>query len=264
MIALNRLLTVLCALPFLTAGFAKAEMNELQAKAAATDLVRKKMGFEVSHQLRATRREDWEDDLFRLQVKIKGQIAKAAYFFEITENGYFVLSPDEAVYVNSADGERVWAVAVAMKEGLAYGLYGFPDGDTEFHRLVSSARLDVRSEADAETAALLFFMTVKDPRAQTVVFQAKQLSRKVEDFFTSKLSEAKAQSRSLAWWRGFAAVKATDQLGVKSSRTNDRYTASLTYVRSEDGEHLQLAKMELRVSNAGVCEIAGTKVIYRP
>jgi hypothetical protein len=243
---------------------AKAEMSELRAKGAATELVRKKMGFEASHQLRAIRREDWEDELFRLQVKVRGQIAKAAYFFEIAESGYFVLSPDEAVYVNSADGERIWTVAVPVKDEPAYGLYGFPDGDVEFRKLVTSARLDIRSEADAETAALLFFMTVKDPRGQTIVFQPKQLSRKAEDFFASKLPEAKAQSRSLAWWRGFAAIKATDQLGVKSTRTNNGYTASVAHLRSEDGEHLQLAKMELRVSNAGICEMVSTKAIYRP
>jgi hypothetical protein len=206
--------TVLCTLPFLTGGVAKAQVNELRAKTAATDLVRKKIGLEASHPLRATRREDWEDELFRLQVKVRGQIAKAAYFFEITESGYFVLSPDEAVYVNSVDGERIWTVAVSMKDEPAYGLYGFPDGDTEFRKLVTSARLDVRSEVDAETAALLFFTTVKDPRGKTIVFHPKQLSRKAEDFFASKLPERKARSRSLAWWRGFAAVKATDQLGV--------------------------------------------------
>ena len=264
MITPIQLSTVLCALSCLAGGAAKAEMSELRAKAAATDLVRKKMSFNSSHQLRATRREDWEDDLFRLQVKIKGQIAKAAYFFEITESGSFVLSPDEAVYVNSADGERMWTVAVAVKEELAYGLYGFPNGDAEFRSLASSARLDVRSEADAETAALLFFTTVKDPRGQTVVFHTKQLRHKVDDYFTSKLPEAKAEARSAAWWRSFAGAKIRDQLGVKSARISDGFAASVTYIRSDDSGHLQLARMELRVSSAGACDVADTKVVYRP
>lgn len=263
MMAYIRLFTVLCTLPFLTGWLAKGQINEPRAKAVATDLVRKKMGFEASHQLRATRREEWEDELFRLQVKVKGQIAKAVYFFEITESGYFVLSPDEAVYVSSADGERIWTVAIPRKDESAYGLYGFSDGEAEFRRLVSNARLDVRSEADAETAALLFFNTVKDPRAQTFVFHARQLRHKVEDYFTSKLPEAKAESQASAWWRGFAAAKSTCQLGVKSTRTNDGYSASVTFLRSEDGGKLELARMELTVSNAGVCDLAGTKVVHR-
>lgn len=259
-----RLLTVLYAFLFLAGGLAKAEMSEVRAKAAATDLVRKRMGLDSSHQLRATRREDWEDDLFRLQAKIKGQIAKAAYFFEITESGYFVLSPDDAVYVTTNDGKHLWTVAVPVKGELAYGLYGFPDGEAEFCRLVASARLEVGSEADAETAALLFFTAVKDPRGQTVVFQPKQLRRRVEDYFMSKLPEPKAESRSLAWWRGFAAAKPTAQLGLKSARTSDGYTASVTHIRSVDGKYLQLARLELKVSSAGACHATGTKIVYRP
>jgi hypothetical protein len=257
-------LTFLCAVMVLTRGVATAEMSELRAKAAAVDLVRMKMGFDSSHQLRATRREDWEDDLFRLQVKIKGQIAKAAYFFEVTESGYFVLSPEEAVYVSTADGERLWTVAVPLKGDASYGLYGFPEGETGFRGLVSSARLDVRSEADAEAAALLFFTTVKDPREQTVIFKSRQLKHKVENFFLAKLPEPKADSRSLAWWREFTAAKLSDKLGVKSARTTSGYAVSVTHIRSEDNMRLELARLDLRVSSAGACEVTGTALIYRP
>ena len=55
-------------------------------------------------------------------MKVKGEIAKAAYFFEVTETGYLVLSPDEAVYVSATDGKRSWVVAVPKKVGSAYGL----------------------------------------------------------------------------------------------------------------------------------------------
>lgn len=259
-----RLFTFLCAVSLLTAGFSRAEINESRAQTAAMDLVRKKMGLEPSHQLRATRKEDWEDDLFRLQVKIKGKIAKAAYFYEVTENGYFVLSPDEAVYVNSADGERIWTVAVPVRDEPPYGLYGFPDGAAEFCRLVRSTRLDVHTEADAETAALLFFTTVKDPRQQSVVFGAMQVRHRVEDYWMSKLPEAKAEARSSAWWRGFGATRSGTQLGVKATRAGDGYNASITYISSDDGRHPQLSSMEVRISGIGACDVVSTKVIYRP
>jgi hypothetical protein len=258
------LFAFLCGLSILMAGAARAEMNECRARTSAMDFVRKKMGLEPSHQLRATRREDLEDDLFRLQVKVKGQIAKAAYFYEVTENGYFVLSPDEAVYVNSADGERMWMVAVPIGEEPPYGLYGFPDGAAEFCRLVRSARLDIRADADAETAALLFFTTVKDPRRQNIVFGAMQLRHRIEDYWTSRLPETKAESRSSAWWRGFGATKSGSQLGVKVTRAGDGYDASVTFISSDGGKYPQLTSLAVRVSGIGACDVVGTKVVYRP
>jgi hypothetical protein len=263
MAATTRLLTFLYALAFLPGGLVKAEVDELRAKVAAANLVRSKMGFDASHQLRAIRREDWEDDLFRLQVKIKGQIAKAAYFFEVTESGYFVLSPEEAVLVSTTDGERLWTVAVGVKDEAAYALYGFPDGDAEFRRLVGASRLEVRSENDAETAALLFFTTTRDPRVQTVVFHSRQLKHKIENYFLSKLPEPKADSRSSVWWRGFAAAKLSDHLGVRSARTTGGYAVSITHIRSEDGKQPQVLALRLSVSNAGYCETTGTTVVYR-
>lgn len=256
-------LTVSCAFLLLAGGPAKAELNELRAKAAAIELVRVKMGFDATHQLRASRREEWEDGLFRLQVKIKGQIAKAAYFFEVTENGYFVLSPEEAVQVSTMDGSRFWTVAVPKREDAAFGLYGFPDGESEFRRLVSDARLNVRSQSDAEAAALLFFTAVKDPRGQMIVFHSRQLKHRVENYFLAKLSEPNADSRSLAWWRGFAAAKLSDQLGLKSVPTGGGYTVSVTHTRSADGEHLELVSLVVTVSGVGACEVKNSRAIYR-
>ena len=257
-----RLIAASCALAFMAGTPARAEVDESRAKITAVDFVRKKMGFDSSYQLRATRREDWEDDLFRLQVKIKGKIAKAAYFFTVTESGYFVLSPDEAVIVSTTDGERLWSVAVQLNDEAAYGLSGFPDAELEFRRLVGGARLVVRSEVDAETVALLFFTTVKDPREQTVIFRPRQLKHKVEDYFTSKLPEPKADSQSSMWWRGFVAAKLSDQLGVKSTRTSSGFGVSITHIQS-DGNRLGLGVLNLKVNSAGSCESAGTTSLYR-
>jgi hypothetical protein len=256
-------LGILCFL-LLPLRVARAEVNEIGARGAAIDFVRTEMGFSSSHQLRATRREDWEDDLFRLQVKIKGQIAKAAYFFMITEEGYFVLSPDEAVLVNSTDGKRLWTVAVAVKDGAPYGLHGFSDGEAEFARLVNGARLQVRSDTEAEVAALLFFTTVKDPQSHTIVFRSSELRHKIEDYFLSKMPEQKAESRATTWWRGFTAAKLAGQIGVRSAETSDGYVVSITLIRAENSDRLKLARLRLRVNATGAPEALDTAVVYGP
>jgi len=242
-------------------GYANGQTDELRAKVVAADLVRKSIGVDSSHQLRATRREDWEDELFRLQVKIKGRIAKAAYFFEVTESGYFVLSPEESVHIATVDGERSWVVAVPTGPGSAYGLYGFPNGENEFLRLAEGARLDIRSETDAEADALLFFTTVKDPRQLTVVFRSRDLKRRVEDYYSSRLPEPKAENQAASWWRGFLTAKLGDRLGVKSNAAGDGFEVTLSHIRA-DKNRLGLAISNLRVSKAGACEVIRTSFLH--
>jgi len=253
---------VLMALVALVGAFGSEQTSECTAKAAARDLVRRTMAWDSSHQLRATRREDWEDDLFGLQVKVKGNIAKAAYFFEVTETGYFVLSPDEAVYVDTMDGRRYWVVAVSKKVGEAHGLYGFPRAAAEFRTLASDSHLAVQSEADAKATALLFCETVKDPRGLMLVFHSRQLKRRVEDFFLSKLPESKAERRSRTWWRGLTTRKRAPKLGVAVTTSGEDYTVTVPLIRSHDGETLQLLVLALTVRSTGACTETGAKVLY--
>jgi len=246
----------------ITASVAKGEMDEVRAKVAALEVVRRYLGVDSTHQLRAMRMEDWEDDLFRLQIKVKGRIAKAAFFFEVTETGYFVLSPDEAVHIISNDGQRAWVVAVQARDGTAYGLNGFANAETEFGMLIRGAGLDVRVEADAEAAALLFYMMVRDPRGQSLVFSSRELKRKAEEFFGARLPDAKADSQTSDWWRGFVKAKLGSQIGLKSIKTSTGFDVFITSIRTED-KSLELVKIGLRVNREGLCEPIGTTRIYR-
>ena len=63
--------------------------------------------------------------MFSFQLKIKGKIAKFAYFYEVTESGYEIVSPDEVLVHSSTDGTRKWFVAVSRQSGTTYGLFGF-------------------------------------------------------------------------------------------------------------------------------------------
>ena len=159
-------------------------------------------------------------------------------------------------------GSVFWVVAVATSAGSAYGLYGFPNGETEFRRLVSETRLSVRAEADAEADALLCFATVKDPRQQTLVFRSRDLRRKVEDYFAFRLPESKADNQVTGWWRGFLAAKLGGRLGVTSHRVGDGYEVAIAHTRA-DNKRIGLAVSNLRVSETGACEVIGTSLLYR-
>jgi hypothetical protein len=105
-------------------GVSQGQISEQQAKAIAEVATRTAAKYSESHLLRAHRREDIEDNLFRFQRKPKGQIEKAAYFYELSDEGYYVLSPSEAVYVDAADGHVVRLIAISTRSGEAYC---FPD-----------------------------------------------------------------------------------------------------------------------------------------
>ena len=122
MAASSQFKVVAVVLPVLAIAVANAQTTESEARLVDAQAVRDSMNFESSHHLRVTRREDWEDILFGLQLSIKGQIAKAAYFFEVTETGYFILSPDEAVYVSSMVSVLPDMLKTAMPAGAKLGL----------------------------------------------------------------------------------------------------------------------------------------------
>lgn len=239
-----------------------AQSDEIGARATAMELVRKAEGFEASHPLRATRREDWEDDLFGLQVRVQGRIAKAAFFFEVTQTGYFVLSPNEAVYVGSDDGIRIWIVAVASQSGEPIGLFGFPNPEDGFRELTSLSQLRIDSADDAKRAALLYFATVQDPGAKTLVSHALDLKHQVEDFFFARLPEAQAQTAASRWWSGFQKGKPT-ALGSAAEPSENSYRVSTTRLVSQDRNTLELVELSYQVSASGVCEQTGRKTRFR-
>ena len=86
---------LILVLLLLTGVVCQGQVSEQQAKEKAATATRREENYPESHLLRAHRREDLEDDLFRAQIKVLGRIAKAAYFYELTNEGSFVLSPDE-------------------------------------------------------------------------------------------------------------------------------------------------------------------------
>src|SRR5271155_3635933 len=122
---LLHLLAIPLMLAFLSSKGSCGDIQDGQAREKAKAAVRSAMQFPSTHFLRAVRDENMEEDLFSFQAKIKGRIAKFAYFYEVIENGFEIVSPEEVISHGSVDGTRKWLIAVSRQTGTVYGLLGF-------------------------------------------------------------------------------------------------------------------------------------------
>lgn len=235
------LATILVVGLFGCAPLSGAVTDERTAERAAADLVRQHMRLPESQPLRVTRREDWEDALFATQIRVQGRIAKAAYFFEITEDGYFVTSPHEAIVVSTMDGGRVWVVAVARSDNEAVGLYGMARPNEGFRQMAEAAKLSVRTPADAERLAALYFSVVLDPRDQLLALGPLELRHRAEHYYHSKLPEKQARVRADRWIRRIRKELSSLQLGLTTKEDGGAFAVSIA--------HLGLGKEDLELNH---------------
>lgn len=238
-----------------------AQVDELQAKSLADAAARKQLNLSESKLLRVHRREDLEDDLFYHQRKIRGKIAKAAYFYEITENGEFVISPDEAITVTTQDGVRKWLVAISVKDGQSYALYGFKDKEAAFDNLARDSSLNVDSEIDARLYSYFYFKVVKDLFDKRLVFSSRQLRHEVEDYYSYHYPEAKAEGLYKSWWKNYSSKKQAVNFGANAQKVSDKFAVTMT---SLDGlnKNPQLNLWELRITLEGNVQDVNMKPIY--
>ncbi len=222
------LLVISC---LLTPAVSSAQVGELAAKEIAANYVRELTSQDASDPLRVSRREDWEDDLFSIQLRIVGRIAKAAYFFEVTTDGTYVLSPDKAITVTTSHGTRRYVVAVSTSTGEAFALYGLPHPEIGFQMLAVRSNLRIESDYDARNFAWLFFATVHDPTDTQIVYTVRHLRRKVEDRYYS-VAGAKTERIATKWWRRFKKSTMPVPWWVSASRMNDGtgFDRSVTYL----------------------------------
>lgn len=243
-------------------GLCQAQVDEQRAKTIAETATRTAANYSVSHLLRAHRREDLEDDLFRFQRKLKGQIEKAAYFYELSDEGYFVISPDEAVYVQSEDGHLVRLVAVSTRSGEAYLLFGFKKAALEFNRLAKDAALRVSSTKDAEQYARLYFTVVADLSAARLMLNSRQLKHSIEDYFFSNYDEKKAEGLFKQWWLGFSSERLPFQFDASTSSNSLGYETTLAAVSGSTKRTPLLDLWILQIASDGPCEVKTIRTVY--
>ena len=245
--------------------FCSAQVSDEQAKSIAVTAIRKKINFSESKPFRIHRREDLEDDLFGLQVKIKGQIAKAVFFYEVTENGYFVLSPNEAIYATSNDGSLSWVAAISTKTGELYGLSGFENSELAFNRLAKDAKLSISTEGQAYLYALLYNRVVNDLSDSNLVLDERQARHKAENYFYMSYSAKNASSLFQSWLAGFAKAKRKAKLGITVTQGLGEYLATITYftyLSSNKKKIPQLNSYTISISSDGLSKLNTRSVIY--
>ena len=254
------LLVISC---LLTPAVSSAQVGELAAKEIAANYVRELTSQDASDPLRVSRREDWEDDLFSIQLRIVGRIAKAAYFFEVTTDGTYVLSPDKAILRVSSHGTMRYVVAVSTSTGEAFALYGLPHPEIGFQLLAVRSDLRIESDYDASNFARLFFATVHDPTDSQVVYGERNLRRHVEDVYYSRRGD-KGQRIAKRWWRGFKRVSMPVDWWASAAPRGDQsgFDVSITYLIGTIDRTLQLRAICIAVKPDGELEVAGDEVIF--
>lgn len=243
----------LVLLAFLSLASSAAQLTEENAKQRVFEFVRAKAGLEPDHFLRATRNEDFEDQLFSAQMKIAGQIRKAAQFYRVTETGYEVVPPAKAVLHTSTDGQRSWQVAIDPVAGNVFGLSGFSAEPREsFNDLAVLARVRIDTEDAALNWAVLYVQTALQEKAGTLVTSAVDLRRRVEDVVEAYRLSRKRPISSRQWIDDLAKSKATLVYGMKATRDagggfrvlGDSLVASETHVP-------QLVRLSFHVAGDG-------------
>ena len=243
-------------------GVCQGQVDEQRAKAIAETATRTAANYSQSHLLRAHRREDIEDDLFRFQIKVQGKIAKAAYFYEVSGEGHFVVSPSEAVFVTSEDGHLIRIVAVSTKSGEAYLLSGFKNAAVEFNRLAKDAALSISSNNDAQQYARFYFTVVADPSAARLMLSSRQLKHRIEDYFFSNYDEKKAEGLFKQWWSGFLSERLPFQFEASTSLNSLGYEATLATVSGSTKRTPLLDLWILQIAPDGPCEVKTIRTVY--
>ena len=243
-------------------GACHGQISEQQAKATAEKATRVGDHFPDSTLIRVHRREDLEDDLFGFQTKTKGKIAKAAYFFEVSTEGAFVLSPNEAVYIISEDGHLLRLVAISARSGEAYLLSGFSDAASEFNRMVTDTSLRISSTKDAEMYAGFWFTATTDPSSNRVIYNERQLKHKVEDYFFYNYPEDKAGHLYNKWWLGFSSAHLNPPFDRVATKSDLGYETPVAAMSSLAAKMPLLELWTLKISPNGICEMKNIRTIY--
>lgn len=241
MIVNNLVLTLFCGLVAVSIA-AMAAKNQGASDSLdgtfehqACDYVRTRLGFGPAKFLRAVRREDFEDDLFAEQSKIRGEVHKAARFFEVTETGYEIVSPDEAVFHSSVDGAGRWLVAVSSKSNRVYGLVGFEDALKSFNMLTQDSNVVVVTEPSARSWAFFFLKAVIAGRNGFWLSGPFDLRRAVEDVLEGHAQSAAHPITASQWMRNLQSHKVRPVVGMVIHRLEDGYEVSADSVSSTGG-----------------------------
>jgi hypothetical protein len=235
-----------------------SEITEAVARQRTFDYVRAQLQLGRDHFLRATRREDLEDDLFAAQMKVSGQIHKAAFLFEVTETGYEIRSPDEAVFHSAVDGFGRWYVAVATLSGDVYGLGGFDNAEKDFNRLASDAKVFLASDEGTRNWAVFYLTVVAEKSLGVFLVRPKDLQRQIEDIGEGYSSSRKQPFAPRRWLQDLEKSGVDPHIGMQVTREDGGSRVLIDSVSTSSDRTPILQRIQFGVSSRGV--ISGQSV----
>ena len=242
---------------------ATAQLTEEDSKQRVSEFVRVKAGLKLDHFLRATRHEDLEDQLFSAQIKIYGQIRKGAHFYKLTETGYEVVSPTEAVLHGSTDGRRSWLVAIDPASGDVFGLGGFgTEGQRSFNNLVVAARVRIDTKEASLNWAAFYVQAVLHEKADTLVTSETDLRRRVEDIVEAYQLSRKRPISAKRWIESLERSKTAPVYGMKAMKEADGFRVVADFLAATAAHNPQLVHLSFNVAGDGRVSDASTKPIF--
>jgi hypothetical protein len=239
-----------------------SNLGELEARERAERAIRSADGLSQSDFVRLIRREDLEDDLFGAQLRIKGQLHKGAYFFEATQTGYEILSPEEAVFHSSTDGARRWILAVGVKTGKVYGLLAFKNSIGSFNGLAQESVVRISNLEQARGYASFFLRSVVGARYGSPFSSLLDLKRQVEDFYIAYETSHPQRMPLSRWWDGLKARKLPLQFAFDAVEVENQYVLTLDTLAGDTDKRPFLQRLQMRISKDGEIGSIRTTKLY--
>ena len=239
-----------------------SNIEDGQAREQAKAAVRAALKLSPTHFLKAVRSEDLEEELFSFQVKIKGKIAKYAYFYEVAESGYEIVSPDEVIFHSSVDGVRKWYIAVSRQAGTVYGLFGFQDGKDGFNRLARDASVRIEDEAQAKNYTGLYWRCVLGADYGTVVNDPHDLKRQVDDAIYSYRVTTNGKGSVEQWLKGFEVSGVKPQFGVQVTKVGGGYSITCNSLIVPLSKTPTLQSLKFQIAGNGTISPLQISILY--
>jgi hypothetical protein len=246
------LFAVVLALPW---QYAIGAETEAAAKQAVQQVTRKLLQLPPNHYLRVTRREDLEDDLFTVQLMVRGKIRKAAYFFEVTETGFEIVSPEEVLFHSSVDGQTMWIAAVDTESGRVFPLLGYPDASATFNELIKVASVRITDETAAARLAILFFASTLGSQFGEPYHNRAQLRYQVEEALAG-------QKFSVERWLRSAPKKL--HFGFEFRKRDSGYVGISEMLKRERDKPPSIQRVSFTIEADGTVTTPSVTTIYAP
>jgi len=213
-----------------------------------------------SNLLRISRNEDFENQVFRLQKRVLGDIHKGVYIYEVYNTGFFVLSPNEVVSIDSTR-ERKLLIAVSSVTSKVYPLYGCPNAEQNFSELIKNVNVLINSTFEAESFVLLHYTLVDDPERQRWIINFRQFKHEVENHFFDYFPPKEANIRYTAWINKNRRYENAFQFGTFAKKQSNGYLASVTYFTGEAKGEITLKKENIFILVNGEYNIKNIDVL---